>query len=349
MVWYGDKRSSKVVISRWLKANGFKIHGYKEDQSDSMTDYYSPASWGGIATKGNITVVVDCWSNDNSGKPIEKWVGKSVASKNLNKIKKLQAVANCETSPDGERNSAREAIKRLEETEGSQASGWEKIGVHPVYMANPPHSNWHVEIDGKLAAKGNGAFQFSSCDYVGYHEEFDWKTLKFADPEVEKNYYDVHAMKSLEKFRKFTKKLEKIFAEATMIGKGKKTVLNKKSVKKQKTVKEARPVGFDGEVKEGLCFRFKDLPNSEYRGLWFSGVNPIEEKRKGTVFQVKNIFEHSFNSLAFRKGLKSLETRGRFPGKNIRKEYFKECLKRGLVEFVEVVDSVVEETKEVWK
>ena len=56
---YTDRREAKVNISDALHALGWKIHGFMPDTSDSMTDYYNPAHWNGIATKGDAVIVVD--------------------------------------------------------------------------------------------------------------------------------------------------------------------------------------------------------------------------------------------------------------------------------------------------
>jgi hypothetical protein len=42
-----------------LQARGWTLYGFKEDRSNSMTDYYDPASWDGVAEKGGCVVVVD--------------------------------------------------------------------------------------------------------------------------------------------------------------------------------------------------------------------------------------------------------------------------------------------------
>lgn len=54
-----DKRAATAEIGRALEARGWKLYGWKEDRSDSMTDYYDPESWKGVATKDGAVVVVD--------------------------------------------------------------------------------------------------------------------------------------------------------------------------------------------------------------------------------------------------------------------------------------------------
>jgi len=45
-----EKQRAIVRIGLKLQQTGWTIFGFKEDQSDAMTDYFSPASWHGIAT-----------------------------------------------------------------------------------------------------------------------------------------------------------------------------------------------------------------------------------------------------------------------------------------------------------
>ncbi len=56
---YSQKRAAKVLIAEALRAAGWTLHGWHEDRSDAMTDYYAPASWDGVATKDDWTVAVD--------------------------------------------------------------------------------------------------------------------------------------------------------------------------------------------------------------------------------------------------------------------------------------------------
>lgn len=56
---YLDKEESKVNICDALREKGWKIYGYKEDQSDSMRDYFDPPGWDGVATKNGYILCVD--------------------------------------------------------------------------------------------------------------------------------------------------------------------------------------------------------------------------------------------------------------------------------------------------
>lgn len=56
---YYDIREAKLKIAEELKNRGWEIFNLKEDESDPMTDYYSPANWGGIAIKNGFVLVID--------------------------------------------------------------------------------------------------------------------------------------------------------------------------------------------------------------------------------------------------------------------------------------------------
>ena len=57
---YYEFKDAKVAIAMELVKRGWKLYGFHEDESDWMTDYWSPAWWEGIATKDGFVVVVDC-------------------------------------------------------------------------------------------------------------------------------------------------------------------------------------------------------------------------------------------------------------------------------------------------
>lgn len=56
---YTERRGATAKLGKELRKLGWKLYGWKDDKSDSMTDYYDPESWDGIATKGDFIVCVD--------------------------------------------------------------------------------------------------------------------------------------------------------------------------------------------------------------------------------------------------------------------------------------------------
>ena len=46
-----------------MEKEGWKVYGYKEDESDAMTDYWSPAYWGGVAEKNGYVLCVNVYGS----------------------------------------------------------------------------------------------------------------------------------------------------------------------------------------------------------------------------------------------------------------------------------------------
>jgi hypothetical protein len=66
MADFYDKQRATVRIGTELRQRGWSALGYKEDASESQSDYYSPASWQGIAIhpdRPGIVVVVNVAAN----------------------------------------------------------------------------------------------------------------------------------------------------------------------------------------------------------------------------------------------------------------------------------------------
>jgi len=60
-----------VAIGHELATRGWDLAGYKPDKSDSMTDYFDPAHWSGIARRDGVIVLCDVSGYDAGcyGKP----------------------------------------------------------------------------------------------------------------------------------------------------------------------------------------------------------------------------------------------------------------------------------------
>ena len=75
MAHWTEKRAACALLHDAVKANGWTMFGYKPDKSESMTDYYDPARWDGVATKNGYVLCVDVSPYDvesNSGKVEEE-------------------------------------------------------------------------------------------------------------------------------------------------------------------------------------------------------------------------------------------------------------------------------------
>lgn len=54
MSTYYDYREVGVMIAhKLMKMGGWKVYGYKADEGDSMTDYWSPAHWAELENQKN--------------------------------------------------------------------------------------------------------------------------------------------------------------------------------------------------------------------------------------------------------------------------------------------------------
>lgn len=162
---YLDKREAKVKICHALGEKGWKIYGYKPDQSDSMTDYFDPASWDGIATKNGYVLVIDNSNTYYSGYQVKKYnynSKKVVANK---RIEKLTAMMNDPASTENEKSSCAILIQKEQEKAGLEPE-YTIVDTYPTFThGNPKNACWHIEKDGQIIAKGNGAFAVNSYNW----------------------------------------------------------------------------------------------------------------------------------------------------------------------------------------
>jgi hypothetical protein len=174
---YYDMRDGKVRIAHALMDRGWKVYGYKEDRSDSMTDYFDPANWEGIATKNGFVLVIDSSKyNYHSGKEITKYNPKgNLSIEDRNKITKLEAMTQTRGATAGEEANAKEAINKIK-SKISDHAAYEVIDKYPEYMPNPGKCKWHIEKDGKIYDKGTGITKYSDLprEFI-----FDIDNMKF--------------------------------------------------------------------------------------------------------------------------------------------------------------------------
>ena len=50
--YYEYQDVKRMIAHKLMNLEGWTVYGYHADESDSMTDYYHPAYWGGVAEKG---------------------------------------------------------------------------------------------------------------------------------------------------------------------------------------------------------------------------------------------------------------------------------------------------------
>lgn len=264
-MYYGDKRQSKVNLAYALQAEGWKIYGYSPDESDIMTDYYCPASWGGIAEKNGFILVID--KSRPSGEKRESYT----YTKNLDydKIEKLQAMTTQNGCTQDEANSAKELIEKIYAKHEES-----KVLVQdttPMWRnGNPDNYNWHIEdANGVIVERGTGAFSFHN---MPYHWNYETRSFRGGSYVCGTSYSDAESEEKNETIKKFYNLVDKI----------NKSIENPKfcyipDVKKgYKTVIKAFEIETPSEIQEGQYFMLKS--NFNY------GCS------KGNVYKIQRVY-----------------------------------------------------------
>lgn len=171
-MYYYDKQDSLIALMRGLQYRGWLIYGYNPDQSDSMTDYFHPASWDGIAVKNGYILVIDCYRGGSIG---GSYIHRSYDAKIQQKLQKLYALRDNHAASEGEKANAQAIIDSLSKkvvTEIMEESGQPEV----TYQKNPGNAKWHIEKDGKIIDKGAGVFIFGNVDkYDRGESTYDYK------------------------------------------------------------------------------------------------------------------------------------------------------------------------------
>lgn len=294
---YHDYREVKVMIAHKLMSlEGWKVYGYKEDRSDSMTDYYDPANWDGVAEKNGYILCVDVYG---AAEPQEirkyNYSGFTYDHSIAEKIKKLEAMTVERGASEAEAASAKIMIERLQkkaEEATENANKYIVVGMIPGHMAHPPKMNWHIEKDGIIIAKGNGILKFAHIwKYYSYNRDMEWLNeykqdkKAYADKHtrdiINRGYYDTEEgarksterhiedleedIKLIDKFESFINKIDTTCGG--LIGEGDGTIYEKVTVieykKENKVVEDTT-----GSIKEGQLFILKSNFNYGcYKGL----------------------------------------------------------------------------------
>ena len=270
------------MAHKLMATEGWEVYGYHADESDSMTDYYSPAYWNGIATKNGYILVVNC-SREEKPTEIRKYNydgtfhDRSVSEK----IAKLEQMTMERGASEQEEESAKKMIEKLRSKANESTEKYVVTGIIPGHMANPPRMNWHIEKDGVYVAKGNGILKFAHIDnyyrYDGYMEDMKkFRTMKREDykkslmlsymgrwndseesaaRQAESHIESMEKDKALmDQFEAFMNKIDTTCGG--MLGEGDGVIYEKVKVteykKENKVVEDAT-----GSIKEGQCFVVK--------------------------------------------------------------------------------------------
>lgn len=284
MSTYYEYQDVKIMIAHKLMAmDGWKVYGYHADNSDPMTDYYDPASWGGVAEKNGYILCVDVYG---ASKPqnIYKFNNDGLAyDRNImDKIEKLSQMTIERGASEQEEESAKMMIARLQEkAKKSTEEKYVITGVIPGHMANPPRMNWHIEKNGIYVAKGNGILKFASIDsyyrYPHYMKEMH-KFRTMSREEYKKYVIDDYMMRWNDSEERATEQAERDITEMEkksalmdqfeafinkidttcggLLGEGDGTVYEKVKVTEFKTENKAVE-DTNGNIKDGQCFILK--------------------------------------------------------------------------------------------
>lgn len=185
MSTYYEYRDVGVMIAhKLMNMDGWKVYGYHADESDSMTDYYSPAYWNGVAEKNGYILCVNVYGA-REPEEIRKYNYTSFTyNKDIDeKIQKLKEITVERGACEEDERCAKVAILKLQKKAEGETENKEKyavVGVIPGHLANPPRCNWHIENDGVIIAKGNGLLKYAAVDnyykYDRYFEDLNqWK------------------------------------------------------------------------------------------------------------------------------------------------------------------------------
>lgn len=317
-----------MIAHKLMSLEGWKVYGYHADESDSMTDYYSPAYWGGIAEKNAYILVVN---NSYAREPEEirkyNYSGFIYDRSIIEKIQKLEQMTVERGASEAEETSAKAAISKLQkkaEEDTENRNKYVVVGLIPGHMANPPRCNWHIEKDGIIIAKGNGILKYASVDsyyryphYKESMEEFKKDKKKYFDDWAQdqfmRGYYSTlekaleAAQSRLEDMEKDAKMIADFEAfinkiDTTcggLLGEGDGVIYEKVKVTEYKTEQKAVETT-TGSVKDGQCFILKTSFNcGRYKGLVYR-IHEVgeEEKKYFTAYKLNRKLTKECHGLA---------------------------------------------------
>lgn len=190
---YYDRKSVSATLAVALKAEGWTVYRYKEDKSDSMTDYYDPASWlGGVASHPSgalfvcdhsdgtpeaipvheqLRIVEPCMHCNQTGEEPGGWTLADARARpqeynrhvlvrqyGEDAVASGKVFAGCSSvvSPIPFKDGGVEKCTKCHgsgEIQTGTAQG-KLLHTIPAHLANPPRTNWHLERDGRVVRSG---------------------------------------------------------------------------------------------------------------------------------------------------------------------------------------------------
>ena len=374
--YYSYQDVKRKIAHRLFNMMGWTVYGYHADESDIMTDYYSPAYWGGIAEKNGYILVIDRY--DSRTEPeystIRTKASVQADAETAAKIAKLERMTTARGASAAEEATAKAKIEALR-NKASKAEGMteEKKLVSPAHKANPPRCNWHIEKDGIIIDKGTGLLKFAGVPDIsgsGYASEVeDWQKFNTLTPEEWKDQYIEYECRRwgehereratraaetryneaksdyalLDKFNELLARWNNLCGGMVSNGSGEDGyIFEEITVTEYK--KELKPQETSGSIKDGQCFILKS--NFNY------GCT------KGTVYRIKKSFvdtngKQRYTSVRLGKGYKK-ELSGMANSANSFSVYnedkFLSWIEKGYIAFCDLVEvSTPYEVKKVVK
>ena len=330
---YYAKRDAKVNIANKLMELGWNVYGYKSDQSDIMTDYYSPADWDGVAEKNGYILVVDAWESKEP-QPIQKYNPnyKDLSIEDNKRIEQLKMITVDRGATEGEEQNAKLLMEKIQnKTNNNTESRWIITGYIPAHMGSVKGRIWHLEKDGAIVLKGNSLTKFADIpeSYI-----FDIDTMSFKEGCEYKNDYEYNEdtesyervkkertlseteEKAVKAFKNFINKIEKVVNKSASMGDGteeteikaqqqeKEEKLEKVIERKVKTVYKIKK-SENKTIKEGYIVRYSNgyYRITEIKGATFYGHKLVGGKNK--PYRVSNAANswYSFNLESFQRSL----------------------------------------------
>lgn len=306
--YYEYKEVGVMIAHKLMAMDGWKVYGYHADESDSMTDYYSPAYWNGVAEKNGYILCVNVYG-EAKPQEITRYNKNNVSMdfKTNETIKKLEAITINRGASEQEEETAKTKIELLRNKaieNNTNNSRYEVIGIIPGHMAHPPKCNWHIEKDGVIIEKGNGILKYASINnyytYPRYMEDLNkYKKDKKAYAQkhtqdlINKNYYSEvekaeratqshieeleEDIKMIKQFEEFINKIDT--ACGGILGNGE-MVTYEKVIKTEYKVENKAVETKNGSIKEGQCFILKNrFSYGCSKGLVYR-IHEVEENGK---------------------------------------------------------------------
>ncbi|MBU5333620.1 hypothetical protein KQI61_15580 [Anaerocolumna aminovalerica] len=305
-----------MIAHKLMSMDGWKVYGYHADESDSMTDYYSPAYWNGVAEKNGYILCVNVYGAAKE-QEIRKYNYSNFSyNKDIQeKITKLEQMTVERGASKQEEESAKNMIIKLQkkaETEQENNSKYIVVGTIPAHQAHPPKCNWHIEKDGIIIAKGNGILKYSEVDnyykYDSYKKDMnDFRKKskaeyikeyvtdyqrRYNESDVEKitkwaeSHYNDMLKKSnlMKQFEEFINKIDTTCGG--ILGTGDLVTYEKVIVTEYKTENKAVETTI-GSIKEGQCFIVKTSFNYGHNKGYVYRIHETEYNGRKSFHAVK--------------------------------------------------------------